>query len=165
MLTETEILTEGQPAPDFTLPAADGHPVTLHDFRGKPVVIYFYPADDTPGCTRQACGLRDVYGQITDAGAVVLGISPDTTASHEKFARKYSLPFLLLADPDHAVCEAYGVWKERVYLGKQYMGAERSTFIVAPDGTLRHVWRKVKPDEHADQVLAALAEMPAAAGT
>ena len=158
-----EPISEGQPAPDFTLPTTEGRAVALDSFRGHPVVIYFYPADDTPGCTRQACGLRDVYGQITDAGVVVLGVSPDDEASHERFARKYNLPFLLLSDSDHAVSEQYGVWQEKTSFGKTYWGVVRSTFIVGPDGTLRHIWRGVKPDTHADKVLAALREMNTAA--
>lgn len=156
---DTEPISEGQPAPDFTLPTTEGRNVALDSFRGHPVVIYFYPADDTPGCTRQACGLRDVYGQITDAGAVVLGVSPDDEASHARFARKFNLPFLLLSDVDHAVSEQYGVWQLKNSFGKTYWGVVRSTFIVGPDGTLRHVWRGVKPDEHADKVLSALREM------
>ena len=153
---DTEPISEGQPAPDFTMPTTEGRAVTLSSFRGHPVVIYFYPADDTPGCTRQACGLRDVYGQITDAGAVVLGVSPDDEASHVTFKQKFDLPFTLLADPDHATADDYGVWVEKSMYGKKYMGVERSTFVIAADGTVAKVMRKVKPAEHADDVLAAL---------
>lgn len=156
-------VSEGQPAPDFTLASTENPAVTLSSFRGHPVVIYFYPADDTPGCTTQACGLRDVYGELTRAGAVVLGISPDDVESHARFARKFDLPFLLLSDPDHAVSEQYGVWQERDAYGKHFWGIVRSTFIVAPDGTLSHVWPRVKPDTHADRVLEAVRDLAAPA--
>jgi thioredoxin-dependent peroxiredoxin len=151
------LVEEGSPAPDFTLTSDSGERVRLSDFRGKPVVIYFYPKDDTPGCTAQACGIRDNYDAFGEAGAVVLGISPDDESSHVKFKQKYGLPFTLLADPDHEVSELYGVWGERKLYGKAYMGVERSTFLIAPDGTVARVMRRVKPDTHADQVLAELA--------
>jgi peroxiredoxin Q/BCP len=149
--------TEGQPAPDFTLTSDTGEHVTLADLRGRPVVLYFYPRDDTPGCTTQACGIRDAWGKFERRGAVVLGVSPDSAASHVKFRAKYDLPFTLLADTDHAVAEAYGTWVEKSMYGKTYMGVERSTFVIGADGNIIKVMRKVKPDRHADDVLAALA--------
>jgi peroxiredoxin Q/BCP len=129
----------------------------LSDFRGKPVVLYFYPKDDTPGCTAQARGIRDAYGEFERAGAVVLGVSPDTVQRHVKFRDKYGLPFTLLADPEHEVAELYGVWSEKRYRGRTYWGVNRSTFLIAPDGTVAKVMHNVKPDAHADDVLALLA--------
>ena len=146
----------GNPAPDFTLDSDAGEPVTLSSLRGKPVVLYFYPKDDTPGCTKQACGIRDAWGEFERRGAVVLGVSPDSVASHVSFKQKFDLQFTLLADPDHAVAEAYGVWVEKSMYGKKYMGVERSTFVIGADGNLVDVMRKVKPETHADEVLAAL---------
>jgi peroxiredoxin Q/BCP len=148
---------EGKPAPDFELTSDSGDRVKLSSLRGKPVVLYFYPKDDTPGCTAQACGIRDAYGEFERAGAVVLGVSPDDEASHVKFKDKYGLPFTLLADPEHEVSEEYGVWKEKSYAGKTYMGVERSTFVIDGDGTVKKAMRSVKPDTHADAVLAVLA--------
>src|SRR3954453_11690691 len=150
-------LQEGTPAPDFELATDTGETVKLSDLRGKQVVLYFYPKDDTPGCTTQACGIRDTYGAFESAGAVVLGISPDDVSSHEKFKQKYSLPFTLLADEGHKVAEEYGVWGEKKYMGRTYMGVERSTFVIGEDGNLKKVMHKVKPDTHADDVLAVLA--------
>ena len=150
------MIEEGTKAPDFELTADDGSTVKLSDLRGKPVVLYFYPKDDTPGCTAQACGIRDAWGEFQRAGAVVIGVSPDDEKSHVKFKEKYDLPFTLLADTDHATAEDYGVWKEKTYAGKTYMGVERSTFVIDPDGNVGRIFRKVKPDEHADQVLDAL---------
>jgi thioredoxin-dependent peroxiredoxin len=150
------MVEEGKPAPDFTLTSDSGETVKLSDLRGKPVVLYFYPKDDTPGCTAQACGIRDDYGQFEKRGAVVLGVSPDDESSHVKFKEKYGLPFTLLADPTHEVSEEYGVWKEKNYAGKTYMGVERSTFLIDSKGTVTKVMRRVKPDTHADDVLAAL---------
>jgi peroxiredoxin Q/BCP len=147
---------EAGPAPDFTLTSDAGEQVTLSALRGKPVVLYFYPKDDTPGCTKQACGIRDVYGELEQAGAVVLGVSPDGEDSHAKFKAKYELPFTLLADTDHEVADAYGVWGEKTFAGKTYMGVHRSTFVIDADGNVASVFRDVKPDEHADQVLGAL---------
>ena len=146
----------GNPAPDFTLDSDAGEPVTLSSLRGKPVVLYFYPKDDTAGCTKQACGIRDAWGEFERRGAVVLGVSPDSVASHVSFKQKFDLQFTLLADPDHAVAEAYGVWVEKSMYGKKYMGVERSTFVIGADGNLVDVMRKVKPETHADEVLAAL---------
>jgi peroxiredoxin Q/BCP len=154
--TLSHLVEEGKPAPDFSLASNTGETMTLSSFRGRPVVLYFYPKDDTPGCTTQACGIRDVYPDFRDRGAVVLGVSPDDEASHVKFKEKYSLPFALLADPDHEVAEKYGVWKERNLYGKKSMGIERSTFVIDADGNISKVMRRVKPDTHAADVLAAL---------
>jgi thioredoxin-dependent peroxiredoxin len=150
------MVEEGKPAPDFELAADSGERVKLSSLRGTPVVLYFYPKDDTPGCTTQACGIRDVYADFRDRGAVVLGVSPDDEASHVKFKEKYSLPFTLLADPEHEVAEEYGVWKERNLYGKKSMGIERSTFVIDAEGNVSKVMRRVKPDTHAADVLAAL---------
>lgn len=147
---------EGSPAPDFELASDSGETVRLSELRGTPVVLYFYPKDDTPGCTAQACGIRDAWGEFERAGAVVLGVSPDDEASHVKFKEKYELPFQLLADTEHAVAEDYGVWVEKNYAGNTYMGVERSTFVIDADGNVAKAMRKVKPDTHADDVLAAL---------
>jgi thioredoxin-dependent peroxiredoxin len=147
---------EGDPAPDFTLTSDGGDTVKLSELRGKQVVLYFYPKDDTPGCTAQACGIRDVYGEFQREGAVVLGVSPDDERSHVKFKEKYDLPFTLLADTDHHVADEYGVWTEKKYMGRTYMGVERSTFVIDADGNVKRVMRKVKPDSHADDVLATL---------
>jgi peroxiredoxin Q/BCP len=151
------VIGEGDQAPDFTLRSDAGDEVTLSSLRGKQVVLYFYPKDDTPGCTTQACGIRDAYGEFERAGAVVLGVSPDSEGSHVKFKEKYGLPFTLLADEGHEVADAYGVWGEKKYMGRTYMGVDRSTFVIAEDGTVKRVMHKVKPDTHADDVLAALA--------
>ena len=147
---------EGNPAPDFSLTSDAGETISLASLRGKPVVLYFYPKDDTPGCTTQACGIRDAWGAFEQSGAVVLGVSPDSESSHVKFKQKYDLPFTLLADPDHATAEAYGVWVEKSMYGKKYMGIERSTFVIDANGTVAKVMRKAKPDSHAADVLAAL---------
>ena len=150
------MIGEGDEAPDFTLPSDAGDEVTLSSLRGKPVVLYFYPKDDTPGCTKQACGIRDAYGEFEQAGAVVLGVSPDDEASHVEFKEKYGLPFTLLADTGHEVADEYGVWGEKKYLGRSYMGVSRSTFVIDADGKVKKVMHDVKPDTHADDVLAAL---------
>jgi thioredoxin-dependent peroxiredoxin len=150
------MVEEGKQAPDFELTSDTGERVRLSSLRGSPVVLYFYPKDDTPGCTTQACGIRDVYGDFRANGAVVLGISPDDEASHVKFKQKYSLPFTLLADPDHRVSIEYDVWKERNRYGKKSMGIERSTFVIDADGNVVKTMRRVKPDTHAADVLAAL---------
>ena len=152
------MVSEGTAAPDFDLMSDSGEHVKLSDLRGKPVVLYFYPKDDTPGCTRQACGIRDAYDAFEERGAVVLGVSPDDVSSHEKFKRKYGLPFTLLADPGHEVAEAYGVWRERKLYGKLSLGIERSTFVIDADGNLAKIMRRVKPDTHAEKVLEALPE-------
>jgi thioredoxin-dependent peroxiredoxin len=145
------VVEEGKPAPDFELQSDTGETVRLSDLRGKPIVLYFYPKDDTPGCTRQACGIRDAWGEFQRAGAEVFGISADSLASHERFKSKYSLPFTLLADPEHRLGEPYGVVRE----GKQ--SYERSTFVIDPDGNVASIMRRVSPDTHADDVLAVLA--------
>jgi peroxiredoxin Q/BCP len=155
--TNGGVIEEGLPAPDFTLTSDSGETVTLSSFRGAPVVLYFYPKDDTPGCTAQACGIRDAWGEFERSCAVVLGVSPDSPKRHTRFREKYGLPFTLLADEDHSVSEAYGVWVEKNFAGKRYMGVERSTFVIGPDGKLEKVMRRVKPDTHANEVLAALA--------
>ena len=152
------MINEGDQAPDFTLQSDAGTDVTLSSLRGRPVVLYFYPRDDTPGCTAQACGIRDAYGEFQRAGAVVLGVSPDDESSHVKFREKYELPFTLLADTDHSVSEQYGVWGEKKFAGKRYMGVKRSTFVIDADGTVKTVMHDVKPATHADDVLAALAD-------
>jgi len=151
-------IEEGKAAPDFTLTSDTGETVSLSSLRGKPVVLYFYPKDNTPGCTKQACGIRDAWGEFERRGAVVLGVSPDSVKKHAKFREKYALPFTLLADEDHAVAEKYGVWVEKSFAGKKYMGVERSTFVIDAEGNLSKVMRRVKPDTHADDVLAALPE-------
>jgi thioredoxin-dependent peroxiredoxin len=153
---DRNVIAEGQKAPDFELATDDGRRVRLSELRGQRVVLYFYPKDDTPGCTAQACELRDEYSEFKRRGAVVLGISPDDEASHAKFKSKYSLPFTLLADPDHSVAAAYGVWGEREYAGKKYMGINRSTFVIDEEGHVAKALYSVKPRGHAEKVLAAL---------
>jgi peroxiredoxin Q/BCP len=150
------MVEEGKEAPGFELPADDGRHVKLSDLRGQPVVLYFYPRDDTPGCTTQACGIRDAYAEFREKGAVVLGISPDDEASHARFKEKHALPFTLLADEGHEVAEEYGVWVEKTMYGKKSMGIERSTFVIDPEGRVTTVLRRVKPETHADEVLAAI---------
>jgi peroxiredoxin Q/BCP len=152
------VIEAGTPAPEFELKADDGSTVTLAGLRGRRVVLYFYPRDDTPGCTAQACGIRDQWQDFRGVDAVVLGVSPDDEASHRKFKEKYGLPFTLLADEDHAVAERYGVWGERTNYGKTYMGIKRSTFVIDEDGTVRSAMYGVKPDTHAERVLQALAD-------
>ena len=151
------MVAEGEQAPEFELQSDEGETVKLSDLRGRRVVLYFYPRDDTPGCTTQACGIRDSFAELDETGAVVFGVSPDDVASHERFRQKYSLPFTLLADPDHRAAEAYGVWGEKKYMGRTYMGIERSTFVIDEDGRVAKVLRRVKPAKHADDVLAILA--------
>jgi len=143
----------GDIAPDFALQADDGTTVQLSALRGRTVIIYFYPKDDTPGCTTQSCGFRDRYAEVTAADAIVLGISPDSVKTHVAFKRKFDLPFPLLADTDHAVCEAYGVWSEKSMYGKKYMGVTRSHVVVGPDGTLVDVQIKVSPEESISRAL------------
>jgi peroxiredoxin Q/BCP len=151
------VIQPGDKAPDFTLADQHGEAVTLSDLRGQTVVLYFYPKADTPGCTTQACGVRDHQADYEKAGAVVLGISPDPVKRIAKFDDKYGLGFPLLADEDHAVAEAYGVWVEKSMYGRKYMGTERTTFVIGPDGAVKDVLRKVKPGEHDALVLGALA--------
>lgn len=150
------MIEQGDAAPDFELPDEDGRAVKLTDFRGQPVVVYFYPKADTPGCTTQACGVRDRRADYAKAGAVVLGISPDPVAKVKKFHDKYNLNFPLLADEDHAVAETYGVWVTKSMYGRTFLGNERTTFIIDPGGTVAEVLRKVKPAEHDEMVLKAL---------
>lgn len=151
------MLSPGDEAPDFELPDQDGDPVRLSDLRGRRVVLYFYPKADTPGCTTQACGVRDQLPDFEVAGAAVLGVSPDPVAKVKSFHEGQGLNFTLLADADHAVCEAYGVWAEKSMYGRTYMGALRATFVIGPDGVVEHVIAKASPRTHADDVLALLA--------
>lgn len=152
-------IEEGKKAPAFTLKADDGTKVKLSDLKGTPVVLYFYPKDDTPGCTKEACAFRDRHAELQAAGAKVLGVSPDDVESHVRFRDKYELNFQLLADPDHAIAEKYGAWREKNMYGKKSMGVQRSTFLIGPDGVVKKVWKRVKVDGHDDQVLTALAEL------
>ncbi|MCE0496632.1 MAG: thioredoxin-dependent thiol peroxidase [Methylacidiphilales bacterium] len=149
-------LKVGAKARAFSAPDQSGTVVSLDDFKGKTVVLYFYPKDDTPGCTTEACSFRDEFAAIRKKGAVVLGVSPDDAESHAKFVRKFSLPFTLLADEDRKIAEAYGVWVEKSMYGKKYMGVERSTFVIDGGGRLKAVYRKVKPAEHVAELLADL---------
>jgi peroxiredoxin Q/BCP len=154
-------LLEGTKAPAFTLQADDGSKVKLADLKGSPVVLYFYPADDTPGCTREACAFRDRSAELKKLGAKIFGISPDDVASHVKFKSKFKLNFPLLADPDHAVAEKFGAWREKNMYGKKRMGIARSTFLIGPDGVIKKVWRAVKVDGHDEAVIKALQEVAA----
>lgn len=147
------MIEEGKPAPDFELHSDSGDTVKLSDLRGKTVVLYFYPKDDTPGCTTEACEFRDAYDAYRERGVEILGVSPDDVASHEKFKQKYELPFTLLADPGHKTAEAYGVWGERSFAGKKYMGINRSTFVIDEDGNVARAMLGIKPAGHASQVL------------
>ncbi len=144
-------------APDFTLPDETGALHHLSDFLGKPVVLYFYPKDDTPGCTTEACGFRDQYKEYADAGILVIGVSPDSSQSHMNFKTKYNLPFMLLADVGHKVCELYGVWGRKKAMGREYDGVFRTTFLISPEGKIIKVFKGVKPEGHSAEVLAALA--------
>jgi peroxiredoxin Q/BCP len=157
------MIEEGAPAPDFELEDQDGNPVKLSDLKGSPVVLYFYPKADTPGCTTQACGIRDRTADYDATGAKVLGVSPDTPNKLRKFADKYGLDFTLLADPDHQTAEQYGTWVEKSMYGKKYMGVARDTFVIDAAGNVARVLRKVQPKTHDDVVLGALAELSAAA--
>lgn len=152
---------EAQPAPDFALPATDGSTVRLSDLRGKKVVLYFYPKDDTPGCTKEACSFRDNLGVLQSMGVVVLGISPDSVASHQRFAQKYGLSFPLLADEGAQVATLYGVWKEKQQYGRTYMGIERTTFLIDENGIVRRVFPKVKVDGHVEEVIEAIRSLEA----
>lgn len=149
-------LKEGAKAPAFSLEDQDGKTVKLADFKGKSVVLFFYPKDNTTGCTAEACAFRDDYAKLKKKGAVVLGVSPDSGSSHQKFISKFSLPFPLLVDADHAVAEKYGAWGEKSLYGRKYLGIIRSTFLIGPDGKLQKIWPKVKVAGHNDEVLAAL---------
>jgi peroxiredoxin Q/BCP len=153
------MIKQGEPAPDFALPDQDGEIVKLSALRGSPVVVYFYPKADTPGCTTQACGVRDHSADYARAQAAVLGISPDPVAKVKRFHEKFDLNFPLLADQDHAVCERYGVWVQKSMYGRTYWGAQRATFVIDPTGTVAHVIPKVSPKTHDDEVLGALAQL------
>lgn len=152
------MLKAGDKAPAFSLPSDTGESIALTDLKGKPVVLYFYPKDDTTGCTVEACEFRDSWREVKRSGAVVLGVSPDSAVSHQKFKAKYSLPFPLLADQDHKVAEAYGAWGEKSMYGRKYQGILRTTFLIGKDGKVARVFEKVKPKGHAAEVLAALNE-------
>jgi thioredoxin-dependent peroxiredoxin len=154
--TLTLELKEGDKAPAFQATSSGGGTLSLADLKGQHVVLYFYPKDDTPGCTREACAFRDQYAALKKRGAVVLGVSTDPVKSHDKFVAKYELPFPLLADEDRKIVQAYGVWGEKVFMGRKYQGTHRVTFLIGKDGRIRKIWTEVKPDEHAAEVLAAL---------
>lgn len=149
-------LKPGDPAPDFSLPSTDGSVIRLANLRGQHVILYFYPKDDTPGCTKEACGFRDAYARFKKKGAVVLGASTDPVKSHAKFAAKFDLPFPLLSDEGKELVQAYGVWGEKVFMGRKYLGTHRVTFHIDPEGRIAHVWPEVKPEEHAAEVLKAI---------
>ena len=149
-------LKEGDLAPELSALTNGGGKVSLADFRGKNVILYFYPKDDTPGCTKEACAFRDHFAEFKRKGAVVLGVSTDRVTSHDKFAEKFKLPFTLLADEDKKIVEAYGVWGQKGFMGRKYLGTHRVTFLIGPDGRIKKIWPKVKPEEHAQEVLAAL---------
>lgn len=150
------MISEGDPAPDFELQTDSGESLRLSDIKGRPVVLYFYPKDDTPGCRKEACGIRDSWGEFEKRGAVVLGVSADSVASHARFKGKYSLPFTLLADTEHRVAESYGAWRPKRMAGKSFFGIVRSTFLVDSEGKVAKIWPKVDPAKHADWVLAEL---------
>lgn len=149
-------LKPGDKAPDFTATSQDGDQVSLSDFRGKPVVLYFYPRDDTPGCTKEACAFRDEFAQFRKLGAVVLGVSTDSAESHSKFAKKFKLPFTLLVDEDKQIVQAYGAWGQKSFMGRKFMGTFRITFLIGGDGRIKQIWPLVKPAEHAEEVLRAV---------
>ncbi len=149
-------ISAGIPAPSFAVPDETGTVRSLDEFRGKYVVLYFYPKDDTPGCTTEACNFRDDYSAYEKAGVVILGVSPDSPKSHAKFKQKHNLPFSLLADENHAICEAYGVWGQKKFMGREYMGVLRTTFLIDPEGKIVKVFEDVKPADHSAEVLAAL---------
>lgn len=151
-------LLPGTPAPEFALADETGTVRRLADFLGQTVVLYFYPKDDTPGCTTEACNFRDDYSAYQQAGVTILGVSPDSPKSHAKFKQKFQLPFSLLADEDHAVCEAYKVWAPKKFMGKEYMGVQRTTFVIDPEGKIKKVFENVKPANHSAEVLAAVRE-------
>lgn len=149
-------LKEGDPAPTFTVATSGGGKISLADYKGQNVILYFYPKDDTPGCTKEACAFRDGFAGFKKRGAVILGVSPDSVKKHDKFVEKFKLPFTLLADEDKAIANAYGVWGEKSFMGRRYMGVFRVTFLIGPDGRIKKIWPLVKPEEHAAEVLAAL---------
>ena len=157
MATEFKLtLNEGDIAPAFTANTSGGGRISLADFKGRNVILYFYPKDDTPGCTKEACAFRDQFAKFEQKGAVVLGVSPDAVKSHDKFAAKFKLPFTLLADEDKQIVQAYGVWGQKSFMGRKYMGTYRVTFLIGPDGRIKKIWPKVKPKEHVMEVLAEL---------
>lgn len=156
----TDWLEEGKKAPAFTLATDAGKKVKLSDFAGQPVVLYFYPKDDTPGCTKEACAFRDLHSELKEAGAVLLGVSPDDAASHAKFRDKYQLNFPLLVDADHSIAEKYGAWREKNMYGKKSMGIQRSTYLIDAAGKVAQVWKRVQVEGHDQQVLEALKELP-----
>jgi peroxiredoxin Q/BCP len=157
MAKELELkLKEGDPAPEFSVAANGGAKISLSGLRGKKIVLYFYPRDDTPGCTKEACAFRDHFAEFKKAGVVLLGVSTDPVKSHDKFAAKFKLPFTLLADEDRKIVAAYGVWGEKTFMGRKYRGTHRVTFLIGPDGRIKKIWPKVKPDEHVEEVLAVL---------
>ena len=149
-------LKDGDQAPAFTAATNGGATVSLADFKGKNVILYFYPKDETPGCTKEACAFRDRFAEFRTNGAVVLGVSVDSVKSHDKFIEKFKLPFMLLADEEKKIVQAYGVWGEKSFMGRKYLGTHRVTFLIGPDGRIKKIWAKVKPEEHAEEVLAAL---------
>ncbi len=149
-------LEAGDVAPAFSTATSGGGKVSLADFKGRNVILYFYPRDDTPGCTREACAFRDRFAEFKKRGVVVLGVSTDAVKSHDKFVEKFKLPFTLLADEDKQMVTAYGVWGEKSFMGRKYWGTHRVTFLIGPDGRIKKIWPQVKPDEHAGEVLAAL---------
>ena len=159
MAQELELkLKEGDPAPEFTAQTGDGATVSLKDYRGKNVILFFYPKDDTPGCTKEACSFRDYFATFQARGAIILGVSVDPVKSHKKFSEKFKLPFTLLSDEDKQIVEAYGVWGQKSFMGRKYMGTHRVTFLIGPDGVIRKIWPKVKPEAHVAEVLAAMQE-------
>lgn len=151
------VLSEGVKAPGFELQGSEGKIHKLSDYAGETIVVYFYPKDDTPGCTKEACSFRDSYADFKKAGVTIIGISPDKVESHKKFKEKYALPFTLLADPDHAVCEAYGVWGLKKSFGREYEGVFRTTYVIGPEGEIKRVFENVKPSDHSQEVLEAIA--------
>ncbi|HEY1663193.1 MAG TPA: thioredoxin-dependent thiol peroxidase [Verrucomicrobiae bacterium] len=157
MAKEIELkLQVGNTAPEFTAMTGGGGKISLSDYKGRNVILYFYPKDDTPGCTKEACGFRDSFSDFKERGAVILGVSTDSAKAHDKFIEKYKLPFPLLVDEDKKIVEAYGVWGEKTFMGRKYMGTLRVTFLIGPDGRIKSIWPQVKPEEHAAEVLAAL---------
>jgi peroxiredoxin Q/BCP len=149
-------LKEGDKSPAFTVMTSGGGKISLVDYLGKNVILYFYPRDDTPGCTKEACAFRDDFSEFKKRGTIVLGVSPDSVKSHDKFVEKFKLPFTLLADEDKKIAEAYGVWGEKSFMGRKYLGVYRITFLIGPDGRIKKIWPEVKPEEHAREILAVL---------
>jgi peroxiredoxin Q/BCP len=149
-------LKEGDKAPAFTAPTSGGGKISLADYKGRHVILYFYPKDDTPGCTKEACGFRDQFAAFEKKGAVVLGVSIDSPKAHDKFVEKFEIPFTLVSDEDKKMVQAYGVWGEKTFMGRNYLGTHRVTFLIGPDGKIKRIWPKVKPEEHATEVLAAI---------